>query len=125
MTHAPLHPSKVCYATRSGVATRTNERATKAGSLLRCQISAIAIHSKTAFFPYNNSCHVNYSAQNYLCPKKISEPLQQLQLLQYLSTPVSRDAYTITSYKTMLISIPCNSDNKGNGNNNIALLQCM
>jgi len=34
--------------------------ATRAGSLLRLKISAI--HSKRALFPYNDSCHVNYSA---------------------------------------------------------------
>ena len=36
------------------------EHATRAGSLFRCQISAIC--SKRTLFPYNDFCHVNYSA---------------------------------------------------------------
>jgi len=45
-----------------GVATGT----TRAGSLLRLKISAI--HSKRALFPYNDSCHVNYSAHKVSVP---------------------------------------------------------
>jgi len=40
--------------------------ATRAGSLLRCKISAI--HNKSALFPYHDSCHVNYSAHRVSVP---------------------------------------------------------
>ena len=40
--------------------------ATRAGSLLRRKISAI--HSKRALFPYNDSCHGNYSAHKVSVP---------------------------------------------------------
>jgi len=40
--------------------------ATRAGSFLRLKISAI--HSKRALFPYNDSCHVNYSAYKVSVP---------------------------------------------------------
>jgi len=50
------------------------EYATRAGSLLRRQISAmgsktsITICSKRVLFPYNDSCHVNYSSQELSVP---------------------------------------------------------
>ena len=40
--------------------------ASRAGSLLRRKISAIC--NKRALFPYNNSCHVNYSAHKVSVP---------------------------------------------------------
>jgi len=47
-----------------GVSKGTTEYATRAGI---CQISAI--RSKRALFPYNDSCHVNYSAHKLSVPK--------------------------------------------------------
>jgi len=44
-----------------GVAAGTTEYATSAESLLRRQISACYTQQK-GLFPYNGSCHVNYSA---------------------------------------------------------------
>ena len=49
-----------------GVATGTTEYATRAESLLRRQISTIC--SNRALFPYNGSCHVNYSAHKLSVP---------------------------------------------------------
>ena len=69
-----------------------------------------------ALFPYNDSCHVNYSAQNYLCPKKTS--IVAVPIYRLVS---SRDAYTITSYENMPISVPCHSGNGYNNNGIIAV----
>jgi len=54
------------YGQYSAHGVGTTEYATRAGSLLRLKISAIC--SKRALFPYNDSCHVNYS------PHKVSVP---------------------------------------------------
>jgi len=48
-----------------GVATE-QLNATCAGSLIRREISAI--RSKRALLPYNDSCHVNYSAHKLSVP---------------------------------------------------------
>jgi len=47
--------------------TETTTYATRVGSLLRRQTSAIC--SKRALFPYNDSCHVNFSAHKLSVPK--------------------------------------------------------
>ena len=53
----------------------------------------------SSLFPYNDSCHVNYSAHKVSVPK-VNFPVLVATSIVAVSrfTPVSRDAYTIPSY---------------------------
>jgi len=71
-----------------------------------------AIHSKRALFPYNDSCHVNYSAHKVNFPALVATSI----------VAVSRSQGMHTQYHRMPVSIPCNSDDKENGLNNNGII---
>jgi len=86
---------------------RTTEYATRAGS---CQISAI--RSKRALFPYDDSCHVNYSAHKLYVAKVHFPALVAISIVAIpsysYSTPKGYNAiirYHASVYTLQLICI--------------------
>jgi len=67
--------------------------------------------AKVAFFHHKDPCELQY----YLCTTVHMDLCSNSKNLAVLAILISRDTYTIPSYETTLVSIPCNSDDKGNG----------